>query len=54
MAYSGRHRYKTRKEKFAQQTRITRLIFIFAAIAAIVLLFRSRYDIYEWIRLFFY
>ena len=54
MAYSGRHRYKTRREKLARNNRNLRMIVIFALLALLVLVYKNRWPIYDWWKTFFY
>ncbi len=54
MSYSTRKKYKSRREKFNRIKRNTRLILIFGSIAAVVLLFKNRWYIYDWFRTLFY
>ena len=54
MAKTRRRRYKSRHEKWLQTKRNTRIIIIFAMIALVVLLFKNRYEIWDWVRSFFY
>jgi len=53
MSYQGRKKYISRRERLARTTRVIRLIFIFAMIAVVVLLFKHRYDISTWLATFF-
>ncbi|MEO1514056.1 MAG: hypothetical protein AAFV95_03560 [Bacteroidota bacterium] len=48
MALSNRHRYKSRREKRQQINRNTRIILLFAGIAALVWAFMNRGGIYDW------
>ncbi len=48
MAYSGRHRYESRRERFKRTYRNTKLILIFGIIAAIILLYKNRQAVYTW------
>jgi len=54
MSYSGRRRYKSRRERYQRTTRNLRIFFIFAAIALVVLLFKNRIYIYDYIRTLLY
>ncbi len=50
MAYQSRKRnYKTRRERLDLHQRNIRLILIFAAIAAVVLIYKNRRDIWFYI-----
>ena len=48
MAYSGRHRYKSRREKFEKSRRNIRLVILFGLLAAVILIYRNWQDIYTW------
>lgn len=48
MAYSSKHRYESRREKFNRTYRITKLILLFGTIAAIILLYKNRQSVYTW------
>jgi len=55
MPYQSRMRnYKSRRERLEQSTRNIRIIFIFAAIALIVYVFKERYEIWAWLKTYFY
>jgi hypothetical protein len=53
MALSKRHRYKNRREKYAQSMKNLRMFSIFVAAAIAVLLFKNRVWIYDWITIWF-
>jgi len=48
MAYSGRHRYKSRREKFNRTYRNTKLIIIFAIVGGAILIYKNWQDVYTW------
>ncbi|MCI5082178.1 MAG: hypothetical protein MRY78_10805 [Saprospiraceae bacterium] len=55
MGYQSRMRnYKSRRERYEQSTRNIRIIFIFAIIALVVFLFKERYEIWGWLKTYFY
>jgi hypothetical protein len=54
MSYTSRVRYKNRRDRLNQHGRNFRLIILFAFLIALVLMFRNRYSIYEYIRTYFY
>lgn len=55
MPYNNKSRnYKSRREKFQDVQKNTRLIIIFALIAGAILLFKNRISIWDWIQTFFY
>lgn len=45
-----RVRYKSRRERVDRHGKNLRMVFIFIAIAAIVLIYKNRVSIYDWIR----
>lgn len=45
-----RVRYKSRREKVKQQGNNLRMIILFVAIAAVVLAYKNRVAIYDWLR----
>jgi hypothetical protein len=45
-----RVRYKSRRERVDRHGKNLRMVFIFVAIAAIVLIYKHRVSIYDWIR----
>lgn len=47
---STRHTYRTRRERNANVAKKTRIILIFAAILAVLLLIRSWEDIWLWVK----
>ena len=48
MAYSGRHRYKSRREKFQRTYRITKVTIFFVIIGGIILLYKNWQEVYTW------
>ncbi|MEM1320252.1 MAG: hypothetical protein AAGG75_08345 [Bacteroidota bacterium] len=50
MAYSSRRKYTSRRERYARNKRHIRMVFIFAVVAAIVLLYKNRVAIFDWLR----
>ena len=54
MAYSSRHRYKSRREKIISSNRKLKMFFIFLLIAGVVYAYRNRVYIYDRISLWFY
>ncbi len=55
MAYQSRKRnYRSRRERYQRDMRNIRLIFIFALIAALILVFRNRYALWGWLKTYFY
>lgn len=55
MTYQSRKRnYKSRRERLQEQFRAYRLIFLFAAIAAAVWIYKERQDIWAWLKTYFY
>ncbi len=55
MGYQSRRRnYKSRRERLAEHQRTIRLIFIFGAIALVVLLYKNRWSIWSWLQTYFY
>ena len=53
MSYSGRHRYRSRREKYQRSTKHLKIFFIFATIAVAIILWKNRYDIISWIKTYF-
>ena len=53
MSYASKKRYKSRREKFDRQKRNTRIILLFALIALLVLIYKNRYPIYDYLRVYF-
>ena len=53
MSYTGRKRYRSRRERYERSGRHLRAFFIFAVIAIIVLLYKNRYDIISWLKTYF-
>jgi hypothetical protein len=55
MGYQSRKRnYQSRREKLKQHFRNYRMAFIFLMIALIVILYKNRWDIWNWIQTYFY
>ncbi len=54
MSYTSRHRHKTRRERYEQNSRNLRITFIIALLALIVLIFKNWVYIYDTVRLWFY
>ena len=55
MSYQSRKRnYKSRRQRWADTMRNTRLVLIFGAIALVVLMFKNRYEFWNWFQTFFY
>ena len=54
MSYTGRHRHKTRRERYEQNRRNLRIITIVVLLALIVLLIKNRVYIYDTVRFWFY
>ena len=55
MAYQSRKKnYKSRRERYDQSTRNLKVFFIFAAIGLAVYLFKIRYELYGWLKTYFY
>ena len=48
MAYSSRHRYENRREKFKRTYRNAKLIIIFGIISAIILLYKNWQAVHTW------
>lgn len=53
MSYTGRHRYRTRREKYQRNTRHLKMVFIFVMITLVILIWKNRYDIISWIKTYF-
>ncbi|MFK7807081.1 MAG: hypothetical protein AB8F74_04690 [Saprospiraceae bacterium] len=53
MALSKRHRYKNRREKYNQSMRNLRMLAIFGGLALVVLIYKNRVWIYDWITIWF-
>lgn len=53
MAYSKK-KYKSRRERYETTKRNTKVTLVFAGLALLVLLFKNRVAIYDWIRFQFY
>jgi len=53
MAYSNRHRYKNRREKYKQTRRNIGLVMLFASIALIILVWKNRLRIYDFFVIWF-
>ena len=55
MGYQSRKRnYKSRRQRWSDTLRNTRLILIFAAIALVILMFKNRHEFLTWVQTFFY
>jgi hypothetical protein len=55
MLYQSRTRgYKSRRERFSQTMRSTRIIFIFLSIGMCVWAFRNRLEIWSWVKTYVY
>lgn len=54
MSYSGRIRYKTRRERNKAKARQLKLISIFVLIAAVIYIIKNRVLITDYIRTYFY
>ncbi|HEY3386020.1 MAG TPA: hypothetical protein VGK46_05900 [Saprospiraceae bacterium] len=54
MSYTSKVRYRNRRERLNRHGFNMKWIVIFAILIALVLMFRSRYSIYEYIRTYFY
>lgn len=48
MAYSGRHRYENRREKFQRTYRSTKLFVLFSIIGGLILLYKNWQSVYTW------
>lgn len=48
MAYSSKHRYESRRERFNRTYRIIKLTLLFAFISAAILLYKNRQHVYTW------
>ncbi len=53
MAYTPKHRYKSRHERYQTTKRNTKLILIFAGIALVILLFKNRVYLWDMVRFYF-
>lgn len=53
MSYSGRHRHKSRREKYERSSRHLKAFVIFLVLAGVVLLWKNRYDIISYLKTFF-
>lgn len=47
---STRHKYRTRRERNATVARKTKIVLLFAALLAVLLLIRGREDIWLWVK----
>lgn len=54
MAYSGRHRYKSRREKLEKGIRNWKLGIIFFLVALVLYLVKERVAIWDWLHTYFY
>ncbi len=54
MAYSGRHRYKSRREKLAKSIRNWKLGIFFFTIALLLYLIKERVAIWDRLQTYFY
>jgi hypothetical protein len=55
MGYQSRKiKYKSRRERYQQTTRNIRLITIFGSIALVVWVVKERYEIWAWLKTYFY
>lgn len=54
MSYTSRVRYRNRRERLNRHGQNFRWIVLFAVLITIVLLFRNRHSIIEYIRTYFY
>jgi hypothetical protein len=55
MAYQSRKRnYKSRRQRYSIFTRNAKIVFVFASIGAAVWLFKVRYEIWGWLKTYFY
>jgi len=54
MAYSGRHRYKSRREKLEKGIRNWKLGIFFFTIALLLYLIKERVAIWDWLQTYFY
>lgn len=55
MGFQSRKRgYKSRKERLDTSLRNTRLIFVFGFIALAVLIYKNRWDLWGWLKTYFY
>ena len=50
MSYTGRHRYKSRREKYQRSSRHLKAFFIFFVLAAFVYIFMNRHDIISYLK----
>jgi len=54
MAYSSRHRHKSRRERYEQGIRKWKLAILFFFIAASVWIFKERVYLWDWFQTYFY
>ena len=54
MSFSSRHRYKTRREKNKTTANNFRMIIIAAIIGLIVILYKNRISILDYLKTYFY
>ncbi|MCB0584463.1 MAG: hypothetical protein KDD06_03940 [Phaeodactylibacter sp.] len=55
MGYQSRKRgYKSRREKFENTLRTTRVFLIFLSIGMVVWFFRNRYEFWGWLKTYIY
>jgi hypothetical protein len=54
MGYKSRKKYISRRDKFQEALRSTRIIFIFITIALVMWVFINRNDYWAWIKTYFY
>jgi hypothetical protein len=55
MAYQSRRRqYKSRRERYEQNSRNLKVFFIFGVLGLAVYLFKIRYEFWAWLKTYFY
>lgn len=54
MAYSGRRRYKSRREKLEKGIRNWKMGIIFFTVALLLYLVKERVAIWDWLQTYFY
>ena len=54
MPYSSRKRYKSRRERYHEARRKFRIIGVLICIGVLILLFKNRYAIWDWLYVLFY
>lgn len=55
MGYQSRKRkYKSRRERYDKSSRNIKVVFIFGTIGLVVYIFKVRYELWGWLKTYFY